>query len=486
MNRFLSYRSVSQLQDLAKKPFDLRGGLTAERVKSYAMEGGGFRLIYAAERVDERVLAALWELAREAGALEQMRAMQRGDKVNLGEGRAALHTAMRDPGRQDAGRELGKLKKFIDGEGKRFEAVVQVGIGGSDLGPQALYLALEHRAGRRAHFVSNVDPDDANRVLQGLDLAKTLVVVVSKSGTTLETRTNEQFLRDRFQKGGLDPKRHFVAVTGEGSPMDDRGRYLESFYIWDFVGGRYSATSMVGGVMLAMTVGFDVWMEVLAGAHAMDRHVLEEKNVPLLAALLGIWNRNFLGIPSLAVIPYSQALVRFTAHLQQLDMESNGKHVDRQGKRCSFATGPLVWGEVGTNGQHSFYQWIHQGTDVCALEMIGFQESQMGCDVAVEGTTSQQKLQANLVAQVIALGEGQGVDFEGNRPSSVLWARQLTPRTLGALLAYYEHKVVFQGFIWDINSFDQAGVQLGKTLATRILDAMQGKGKFEVAENYLK
>lgn len=488
MNRFLQFRSVMRLRELALSPFDLRKGLTAARVAEFVQEGCGFRLSFATERVDGAVLDALRELAREADAVGQMRAMQRGEKVNWGEGRAALHTAMRDPKREDAQRELKKLKAFV--EGARFEAVVQVGIGGSDLGPQALYLALEPFAERKAHFISNVDPDDANRVLRELDLEKTLVIVVSKSGTTLETRTNEALLRARFEAAGLDPKRHFVAVTGEGSPMDDRKRYLESFYIWDFVGGRYSATSMVGGVLLAMTLGYARWEEILAGAHAMDLHALEEQNLPLLSALLGIWNRNFLGIGSVAVIPYSQALVRFTAHLQQLDMESNGKHIEKGGGRCRFATGPLIWGEVGTNGQHSFYQWIHQGTDLTALELIGFAQSQLEGDAVFEGTTSQQKLTANVIAQAIALAVGQDNEnpekqFEGNRPSHLLLARQLTPYVLGSLLSYYEHKVAFQGFIWGINSFDQEGVQLGKMLALKVLDVMQGKGQWDLAKHYL-
>ncbi|MBM3184655.1 MAG: glucose-6-phosphate isomerase, partial [Chlamydiae bacterium] len=357
-----------------------------------------------------------------------------------------------------------------------------------------------HRQGHRPHFISNVDPDDANGVLNQLDLKKTLVVVVSKSGSTLETLTNEEFVRARLKKAGLNPKDHFVAVTGEKSPMDDPAKYLESFYMWDFVGGRYSATSMVGGVVLGFCLGFHGFKEILRGAHAMDHHAIAaplRSNLPLLSALLGIWNRNFLHLPTVAVIPYSQALLRFPAHLQQLDMESNGKHIDKQGKPCTFQTGPIIWGEPGTNGQHSFYQLIHQGTDVIPLEFIGFKKSQYPADLEIQNTTSQEKLLSNLLAQAIALATGKksdnpNKDFQGNRPSRILIAERLDPFTLGALLAYYEHKVAFQGFIWGINSFDQEGVQLGKVLAGKILShfsAKRTKGKeepFPLAAAYLK
>ncbi|EKE08294.1 MAG: hypothetical protein ACD_17C00246G0001 [uncultured bacterium] len=399
--------------------------------------------------------------------------------------------------RELAARELEKLQRFLQKIEGRFTDVVQIGIGGSDLGPRALSIALEpyFNKGKRSHFISNVDPDDANGVLSGLDLKKTLVVVVSKSGSTLETLTNEEFVREKMSQMGLNPKEHFVAVTGEKSPMDDPKRYLSSFYIWDFVGGRYSVTSMVGAVSLAFCLGFDAWMEVLHGAHAMDVHAKQAgigSNLPLQSALLGIWNRNFLHFPTVAIIPYSQALLRFPAHLQQLDMESNGKRIDKTGASCDFVTGPVIWGEPGTNGQHSFYQLIHQGTDIVPLEFIGFRESQRGGDLHIQSTTSQQKLLANLFAQSIALSIGQKSDnpnqlFPGNRPNRILFGEKLTPYSLGALLAYYEHKVTFQGFIWNINSFDQEGVQLGKVLANEMLDVFKGKrGAFPLGEAYMR
>lgn len=276
--------------------------------------------------------------------------------------------------------------------------------------------------------------------------------------------------------------------------MDNPARYLACFYMWDFVGGRYSATSMVGGVTLGFLLGFHGFKEILRGAHEMDRHALTAKpeaNLPLLSALLGIWNRNFLGYPTVAVIPYSQALLRFPAHLQQLDMESNGKRIDRTGHPTDFSTGPILWGEPGTNGQHSFYQLIHQGTDIVPLEFIGFHKSQYGHDLEIQHTTSQQKLLSNLFAQSIALAIGQknknpNKVFPGNRPNRILLAERLTPHVLGALLAYYEHKVAFQGFIWNINSFDQEGVQLGKTLATKMLGLFGGKRDFPLGESYLR
>jgi len=514
--RFEECKAVAKLHQLASNPFDLtgEGGLTPERVNTFVSEACGLKLLYATERVDERVISVLEDLAGETRAVEKMQQMQNGEVINSIEGypsenRAVLHTAMRDffevPSMAKAAQEaaalakeeLHKLQVFTEDIEGKFTDMVMIGIGGSDLGPRALYLALEkyHTRDRHVHFIANIDPDDAAMVLKGVDLAKTLVVIVSKSGTTLETLTNEEIVRARFSQAGLDPNRHCVAVTGQGSPMDDPSRYLESFYIWDYVGGRYSATSMVGGVMLAFGVGYDNFWDLLHGASAMDKVALDgdvKKNLPLLSALLGIWNRNFLGYPTVVVVPYSQLLHRFPAHLQQCDMESNGKQIDKRGRAVDFQTGPVVWGEPGTNGQHSFFQLIHQGTTPVPAEFIGFSESQFSQDIEVQGTSSQEKLLSNLFAQALALAVGQKSDnpnqnFPGNRPSRVLLGQKLTPYTLGALLAYYEHKVAFQGFVWNINSFDQEGVQLGKILATKFLDVFKGKtGDFSIGEALLK
>jgi glucose-6-phosphate isomerase len=511
--------SFKKLQLLSHTPPDLIQEMTPQRIEKMRVEKMGFKLLYAAERISDPILQALFDLSKETEALEQMKRMQAGEAINCIEGfesenRPVLHTAMRDQfnnkqtnpaavvAADKAARELDKLEKFLEKIEGQYTDLIQIGIGGSDLGPRALCIALQpfHKPGRRVHFISNVDPDDANSVLSGLDLKKTVVVVVSKSGKTLETLTNEEFVRRRMEKMGLDPKKHFVAVTGEKSPMDDPSRYLASFYIWDFVGGRYSATSMVGGVMLGFCLGFQGFKEILRGAHSMDLHALTEpasSNLPLISALLGIWNRNFLHLPTVAIIPYSEALLRFPAHLQQLDMESNGKRICKDGHNCLFSTGPVIWGEPGTNGQHSFYQLIHQGTDVVPLEFIGFKKSQYTHDLEIQNTTSQEKLLSNLLAQSIALAVGQKNSnpnkyFPGNRPNRILLAERLDPFTLGALLSYYEHKVAFQGFIWGINSFDQEGVQLGKVLADKMLSIFSEKrthvpaDPFPLGEAYLK
>lgn len=498
---FTHYKAYEKLQTLAKKPFDLTlpGNLTPARIEHYCSESCGFKLLYATERITDEVMSAFIDLVNESQALVKMQRMQAGDIINYIDGypsekRAVLHTATRDffkkqnPSKkakeaaQLAKNEVEKLRAFIDklDREKRFTDMVMIGIGGSDLGPRAHYLALQHflKRGRRVHFISNIDPDDASTVLRHVNLSKTLVVVVSKTGTTLETFSNEEFVREKFKKEGLKPEEHFVSVTCPNTPMDDPKRYMATFHLWEWVGGRYCTTSMAGGVMLSFAFGIDVYLEFLEGANAMDKAALQsdlQQNLPLLAALLAVWNRNFLHYPTTALIPYSQALSRFPAHIQQVEMESNGKRIDQHGNALDFQTAPVIWGEPGTNGQHSFYQMIHQGTDIVPLEFIAFAESQCHDDLEVLGTTLQQKLLANVFAQMLALATGQNSEnpnkvFPGNRPSHLLLGQCLTPFALGALLSFFEHRAAFQGFIWDINSFDQEGVQLGKALANRILD----------------
>jgi glucose-6-phosphate isomerase len=461
---------------------------------------------YATERVDDQVLDLLQKLADELRVVEQFQMMRRGAVLNridgfASENRQVLHTACRDlfspepaapTATGQAKKELEKLRSFLQkidsGElcnhrGERFDTLVHVGIGGSDLGPRCMFEALRAYGlpARQVHFIANVDPDDGARVLSGVDLARTLVCIVSKSGTTLETLTNEKLVCRALVEANLDPAKHCIAVTGEKSPLDDPTNYLQSFYMHDYIGGRYSSTSMVGAVMLGFALGIDQVMDFLHGAADIDIHAEERdirRNIPLLLALIGIWNHNFLGYSTLAVLPYSQALHRFPSHLQQCDMESNGKSIDRQGRAVTSRTGPIIWGEPGTNGQHAFYQLLHQGTEIVPVEFIGFKQSQMAVDLMVQETTSQQKLLANLLAQVVAMATGQSSDnpnrnFPGNRPSCLLLAEKLTPQVMGALLAAYEAKIVFQGFIWNINSFDQEGVQLGKVLAGRFLHALK-------------
>jgi glucose-6-phosphate isomerase len=500
-----------KLQELARRPYDLTAPNALEkneRLKKFVCLTDLLSLHYATQRVDDQVLDCLQELADECGLVRQFSKMRRGAVMNRiagfeCENRQVLHTACRDlftdkpmePAAADqAKKEIMKVKAFLEQlesgklcneQGEVFSTMIHIGIGGSDLGPRSIFEALRPfgQKKRNVFFISNVDPDDAASVIRMVDLHRTLVNVVSKSGTTLETLANETIIRRAFTDRGLDPSRHCLAVTGAESPMDNPERYLRSFHMFDYIGGRYSASSMVGVVMLGFYLGFEQVMDFLRGAATMDSWAENpqlRENMPLLLAMLGVWNHNFLEASTLAVLPYSQALHRFPAHLQQCDMESNGKSITRQGESVHYKTGPVLWGEPGTNGQHAFYQLLHQGTETVPVEFIGFRRNQYNEDLEIEGTTSQQKLLANLLAQSVALATGKPSDnpnrnFTGNRPNSVILADRLTPVTMGALLALYEAKIVFQGFLWNINSFDQEGVQLGKVLAGRFLKHMKEK-----------
>jgi glucose-6-phosphate isomerase len=483
--------------------------LTAERIAACDIpSGGGLTYNWAASPVDEKILAALGELAEEQGLVDKYKLLADGEIMNTGEGRMVLHHLARGRLGKAVVREERDLRAFYEGEreraaefarsvhagkivgstGQAFATAVQIGIGGSDLGPRALYLALERWAmaeGRLmmgARFISNVDPDDGAHTLANLDLETSLFILVSKSGVTQETLANECLVRDALEAAGLDPAKHMVAVTSETSPLAGNPGYLESFYIDDFIGGRYSSSSAVGGVVLSLAFGPEAFEEFLSGAHEADKLALEKDishNAALLDAMIGLYERNVLKMGQTAVLPYSEALSRFPAHLQQLDMESNGKRVDRAGTELGYSTGPVVFGEPGTNGQHSFYQLLHQGTDATPLQFIGFLEGQTGRDIEVEGSTSRQKLNANLAAQIVAFARGKedsnkNKAFPGGRPSTLIRGGRLEPRSLGALLAHFENKVMFQGFAWNVNSFDQEGVQLGKLLAKKVLAGSQG------------
>jgi glucose-6-phosphate isomerase len=482
----------------------MEGASGAERVKKYSVPmAAGLAFNYAAKEVDDAVLSSLEKLAAEAQLTEKFEALYNGEVINTGEKRLVLHQLTRGQLGDDVvadgvnkrefyvkeqQRIADFAKKVHSGEianakGEKFTTVVQIGIGGSDLGPRAMYLALENWAKRtgnfkmEAKFISNVDPDDASAVLASVDVAHSLFILVSKSGTTLETLTNESFVTDALKKAGLDQNKHMIAVTSETSPLAKSDNYLEAFFMDDYIGGRYSSTSGVGGAVLSLAFGPEVFAAFLDGAAAEDKlaankNVLE--NPALLDALIGVYERNVLGYGSTAVLPYSQALSRFPAHLQQLDMESNGKSVNRFGEPVNYVTGPIIFGEPGTNGQHSFYQLLHQGTDIIPLQFIGFKNSQCQNDVNIQDSTSQQKLCANVAAQIVAFACGKKDDnknknFEGGRPSSIIIGEELTPEALGALLSHFENKVMFQGFVWNINSFDQEGVQLGKVLAKKVL-----------------
>jgi glucose-6-phosphate isomerase len=457
---------------------------------------GGLSYNYAAREVTAETLGVLQELADEAELLAKYAELYNGGTVNTGEGRRVLHHATRGAlGSYDCSFYAAQTRAaaaFADRvhagairneAGEPFTTVVQIGIGGSDLGPRAMYLALEQWARKegalkmQARFISNVDPDDGAAVLGSVDVSRSLFILVSKSGTTQETLANELFVKAALTKAGLDPAKHLLAVTSETSPLANNSAYLASFYLDDHIGGRYSSTSAVGGAVLSLAFGPAVFARFLAGAHEADvaaKNPRLRENAALLDALIGVYERNVLGYATTAVLPYSQALSRFPAHLQQLDMESNGKQVNRFGESVAYKTGPVIFGEPGTNGQHSFYQLLHQGTDVVPLQFIAFRESQAGEDVVVEGSTSQAKLVANVAAQIAAFALGKtdtnrNKHFPGGRPSSLIHGPRLTPEALGALLAHYENKVMFQGFTWNLNSFDQEGVQLGKLLARQVL-----------------
>ncbi len=490
-------KAYSLLTELAKKNINLKELLNEKRLKSYLIENPPLSFSYATSLVNDDVINLLQNLSEEQKVMEKYSALLAGEFVNVGEKRKVLHHQPRSKNKGFYGEEQIKIAEFtkkihqgkIKGfSGKPFDTVVQIGIGGSDLGPRALYYALERyvltekgKIPLSAYFIANVDPDDANFQLSKINLETTLFIVVSKSGTTQETLTNLEFVREFALKNGMtdqDLAKHFIAVTGKGSPMDDPKKYLASFYIDDYIGGRFSSTSAVGGVVLSLAFGAEIFTEILDGACALDESAKEpniRKNMTLLSALIGIWERNFLNLPSKAIIPYSEALLRFPAHLQQADCESNGKSVNVYFEKINYQTGPVIFGEPGTNAQHSFFQKLHQGSDVIPIQFIGFKEPQIKNDLSLFGSTSQQKLNANLSAQIIALALGQDNEnlnkvFNGNRPTTLVFAEKLTPYTLGALLAFYENVIMFQGFIWNINSFDQEGVQLGKLLTKQLLE----------------
>lgn len=503
LDTLTSFEALSKAArvDLAEA---MTGENGAERVKKYSVPmAEGMAYNFASKQVDDEILADLAKLAEEAQLVEKFEALYNGEVINTGEKRRVLHHMTRGQlgGAVEADgvdkrsfyvEQQQKIEEFANkvhaGEianaaGEKFTTVVQIGIGGSDLGPRAIYLALENWAKKHgalkmeAKFISNVDPDDAAAVLSSIDVAHSLFILVSKSGTTLETLTNESFVKDALKNAGLDASKHMVAVTSETSPLAKSDDYLTAFFMDDYIGGRYSSSSAVGGAVLSLAFGPEVFADFLDGAAEEDRLSANRdllQNPAMLDALIGVYERNVLGYPCTAVLPYSQALSRFPAHLQQLDMESNGKSVNRFGEPVNYPTGPVIFGEPGTNGQHSFYQLLHQGTDIVPLQFIGYRNNQMDTDVVIQGSTSQQKLCANVAAQIVAFAcgksdENRNKNFEGGRPSSIIIGDRVNPKSVGALLSHFENKVMFQGFVWNVNSFDQEGVQLGKVLAKRVL-----------------
>ncbi|MFZ3376858.1 MAG: glucose-6-phosphate isomerase [Chthoniobacterales bacterium] len=485
-----------------------------KRGERLTAEATGLFLDYSKNRITDETVKLLLKLANETGLRSRIKAMFSGEKINLTENRAVLHVALRAPKGErilaegkdvvpDVHAVLDKMEGFSrrvrsgawkGHTGKRIKNVVNIGIGGSDLGPVMAYEALKHYSLRSLtfRFVSNVDGIDFVEATRDLDPAETLFIVSSKTFTTLETMTNAQSARDWLLKGlGGNPKavaKHFVAVSTNAEKVSAFGiDTANMFGFWDWVGGRYSMDSAIGlSTMLA--IGPDNFRSMLKGFHEMDEHFRTasfEKNLPVLMGLLSVWNNNFLGAHTVAVLPYEQYLKRFPAYLQQLTMESNGKHVTLDGKKVDYQTGPIYWGEPGTNGQHSFYQLIHQGTRLIPCDFIAFAHAltRLGRHHDI--------LMANVFAQAEALAFGKTPEevkaegtpnwlvphrvFEGDRPSNTILAEQLTPEVLGKLVALYEHSVFTQGVIWNINSFDQWGVELGKALAQRIIPELESK-----------
>jgi len=492
-----------------------------QRGERFAIEDVGLYLDYSKQRIDADTLRLLRELAGACGLPQRIEAMFRGDRINTTENRAVLHVALRAPRTQpilldghdvvaDVHDVLDRMTAFAEKvrsgawrghDGKPIRHVVSIGIGGSDLGPVMAYEALRAYSRREMtfRFVSNVDGTDFAEAVRGLDAAETLFIVCSKTFTTLETLANAHAARAWCLAALGDESavaKHFVAVSTNAAEVAKFGiDTANMFGFWDWVGGRYSMDSAIGlSTMLA--IGAEHFRAMLAGFHAMDehfRHAPPERNLPVLMGLLGIWNSNFLDAATVAVLPYEQYLKRFPAYLQQLTMESNGKRVTLDGSAVDYATGPIYWGEPGTNGQHSFYQLIHQGTRLVPCDFIGF-----GQPLNPLGD-QHDLLMANLIAQGEALAFGKtaeevraaGTDaalaphrtFPGNRPSSTILAAKLTPHTLGTLIALYEHSVFVQGVIWDIDSFDQWGVELGKQLAKTTIAELTASGEPPLAHD---
>jgi glucose-6-phosphate isomerase len=489
-----------------------------QRFNKYSLRFEDILLDYSKNRIDDETLALLIQLARECGLNKAIEAMFSGEKINVTEGRQVLHVALRNRSNTpvlvdgkdvmpDVNRVLDQMKAFseaiISGDwkgytGKAITDVVNIGIGGSDLGPVMVTEALKaYKNHLNLHFVSNVDATHIVETLKTLDPETTLFLVASKTFTTQETMGNAHSARDWFIKGGgkdEDVAKHFAALSTNSKGVSEFGIDTKNmFEFWDWVGGRYSLWSAIG-LSISLSIGFDNFIELLDGAHAMDEHFRTtelEENIPAILALVGIWHNNFFEAETNAILPYDQYMHRFAAYFQQGDMESNGKHVDRNGKHVDYQTGPVIWGEPGTNGQHAFYQLIHQGTKLIPCDFIAPAQSHNPLG------EHHNMLLSNFFAQTEALMNGKTEEividelkkagkneeeinqiapfkvFEGNRPTNSILVKKITPRALGSLIAMYEHKIFVQGIIWNIYSFDQWGVELGKQLAGKILPELK-------------
>ncbi len=492
-------RSEKHLKNLIKEK---------ERLEKFSLKGADIFYDFSRQRVDEKTMDLLFELAETRKIKEQFSSMVSGKKVNTTENRAALHTASRSfsddpvfvdekdvmPGvrrvRYDIKKFASKIheKKITGSTGKPFKHVVVIGIGGSYLGTEFVSCALSVFANKNLelHFLSNVDIHNFGQVVSRIDPETTMWIVISKSYTTAETKANAKLAFEFMKEKGLDPAKHFVTVTSKGSPGDDPANpVLCSFHMFDFIGGRYSVTSAVGGLPLSLYLGYEIFERFLKGAEEMDNHAKNvplHKNLPVIASLISIWNNNFLGFETGAIIPYATPLCKLIPHVQQLYMESNGKSVTKEGDSLNAPAGVIVFGEPGTNAQHSFFQLAHQGRPF-PIDFIGVitpQYEQYQCKS--KGVTNHQELWANLISQPLALAIGKENKnkaryFPGNRPSSTILLNDLSPESVGRLLAFYEAKTVFEAFILGINPFDQFGVELGKKIVTDIRSEIAAKNE---------
>ncbi len=492
-----------------------------QRAERFSLEAVGVLLDYSKNRITDETLRLLLELADQSGLRERIDAMFRGDKINTTENRAVLHVALRAPRDEvinvdgknvvpEVHAVLDKMSDFVNrvhsgawlgATGKTIKNVINIGIGGSDLGPAMAYAALRHYSNREMtfRFVSNVDGTDLAEAVRDLDLARTLFVISSKTFTTLETLTNARTARQWYLDALKDERviaKHFVAVSTNETEVRKFGiDPANMFEFWDWVGGRYSYTSAIG-LSLMLAIGPARYREMLAGFHEMDEHFRTApfaQNLPVILGLIGLWYDDFFGAQTLAILPYDQYLEKLSAYFEQLDMESNGKHVTLDGRTVDYQTGPIVWGTPGTNGQHAYYQLIHQGTKLIPCDFIGF------CQSLNPLGRHHDLLMANFFAQTEAMAFGKTLEqvkadgisdalaphrtFEGNRPTNSILQDRLTPAALGKLVALYEHKVFVQGTIWQINSFDQWGVELGKVLAQRIVPELEGDAASRVTHD---
>ncbi|MVN21161.1 glucose-6-phosphate isomerase [Mucilaginibacter arboris] len=490
-----------------------------DRFKKFSITFEDILFDFSKNRIDDKTMALLTQLAKECKLKEAIEAMFSGEKINETEGRAVLHTALRNVSNkpltvdgenitEEVNKVLKQMETFsnsvISGEWKGYKGdeitdVVNIGIGGSDLGPVMVTEALKsYKTRLNLHFVSNVDGTHIEETLKTLNPATTLFLVASKTFTTQETMTNAHTARDWFIKSGgkdEDVAKHFAALSTNAKAVEAFGIDTKNMFVfWDWVGGRYSLWSAIG-LSIALSIGFDNFKELLTGAHAADEHFRTtdfEQNISVMLGVLGIWYNNFFGSETEAILPYDQYLHRFAAYFQQGDMESNGKHVDRNGNEVDYSTGPIIWGEPGTNGQHAFYQLIHQGTKLIPCDFIAPAQSHnptgehhpilLSNFFAQTEALMNGKTEEEVTAELKASGKtAEEIEklasfkvFEGNRPTNSILLKKITPRSLGSLIAFYEHKIFVQGIIWNIFSFDQWGVELGKQLAVKIQKELKG------------